>query len=204
MNSSQTDKLFTWFVSGFLMACLVIAAAIWPQSALAHKGHAGSMVNFLTTNAALKGVLPEGAKVVKRKEPLDEAAATTVKKDFGVEPDTGLYTYYLARDRESGQTLGMAIVTSVSYRHGDISVVVGLDSDLRVTQAALQGINEKYIVDFEHSVGKGFIPDYSGLSVKELIAKADELASADKPTRDFAAAVRDAALVLLALQHSAH
>jgi len=200
MNNTQTDKVFTFIISGFLMACLVTATFIWPQPALAHEGHAGSMLSFITVKEALKGVLPAGAKVVKRKELLDETAAASVKKDFGLEPDSELYVYYLASDKTSGQRLGSAIVTTASYRHGNISVVIGLDNDLRITQAALQGINEKYVVDFEHSVGKGFIPDYTGLSIKELIAKANELASADKPTRDFAAAVRDAALVLVAFQ----
>ncbi|VAW89889.1 hypothetical protein MNBD_GAMMA17-825 [hydrothermal vent metagenome] len=84
----------------------------------------------------------------------------------------------------------------VHYRHGDLKFAVGIDADNRITQVAILGINEKYVVDFDGNVGTGLIDDYAGLTLKALLAKADELASSDKATREFSAAVRDAAVLL--------
>ncbi len=198
------QKPLSHFFAPLLAIGLAFGLSAWPQEVEAHKGHASPMVTFMETKAALKTMLPNGAKIVKRKQPLKEGAVEWAEKTYGVELKDEIYSYYLATDKSSDAILGAAYVTQVHYRHGDLKIAVGIDAEHRITQAAILGINEKYVVDFDGNVGTGLISDYAGLSVKELIAKADELASADKPTRDFAAAVRDAALVLLALQDSAH
>jgi len=64
-------------------------------------------------------------------------------------------------------------------------------------------VSEKYIVDFDGNVGTGLISDYAGLSLQELVGKAKSLASSDKATREFAEAVRDAAILLEAFIYSA-
>ncbi len=167
-------------------------------NAQAHKGHAGPNVEFIKNKAALKSMLPAGSKIVKRKQPLKKEAVAWAEKTYGVELDDKLYSYYLATDKRSKAVTGAAYVGKVNYRHGDLKFAVGIDANNQITEAAILGVNEKYVVDFEGNVGTGLIADYAGLSLKELTAKADELASSDKATREFAAAIRDAAVLLAA------
>ncbi len=178
-----------------LIVSLAFTFSILSQNALAHKGHAGSMINFTKNKVALKEMLPSGAKIVKRKQPLKKDAAQWAKKTYDVELDEQVYSYYLATDKASGSILGAAYVAKGNYRHGDLKYAVGIDANGRITQAAILGVNEKYVVDFEGNVGTGLIADYAGLSLTELI---DELASSDKATREFASAIRDAAVLLMA------
>ncbi len=201
MKLNQINQSLTYLLAPLLAIGLTFSMTLFPLEALAHKGHAGPMVTFMKNKAALKEMLPSGTKIVKRKQPLSEAAAEWAAKTYGVELDDTLYSYYLATDRESKASVGAAYVSKQSYRHGDIKLAVGIDANSRTTQVAILGVSEKYVVDFDGNVGTGLIADYAGLSLKALIAKADELASSDKATREFAAAVRDAAVLLTAFMH---
>ncbi len=185
----------SYLFTPMLAVCLTLGIT---QNVQAHKGHAGPMITFTKNKAALKEMLPGDAKIVKRKQPLKEAAIEWAKKNYGVELDDGIYSYYLATDKASKATAGVAYVGKTNYRHGDFKFAVGIDADNRITQTAILGINEKYVVDFDGNVGTGLIADYAGLSLKELIAKTDELASSDKATREFAATIRDAVVLLAA------
>lgn len=176
-----------------LVICLTIGMT---QNVHAHKGHAGPMITFIKNKAALKEMLPNDAKIVKRKQPLKDAAVAWAKKTYGVELDDSLYSYYLASDKQSKAILGAAYVSKINYRHGDLKFAVGIDANKRITQVAILGINEKYVVDFDGNVGTGLIAEYVGLTPKEAVTKAEELASSDKATREFAVAVRDAAVLL--------
>ncbi len=199
MKLNQTSKPLTYVFSFMLAICLTLGIS----NAQAHKGHAGPVVNFMKTKTALKEILPNDAKIVKRKQPLKESSVNWVEKTYGVELDEDIYSYYLASDKQSKATLGAAYVGEIHYRHGDLKFAVGIDASHRITQAAILGINEKYVVDFEGSVGTGLIAGYTGLSLKELVAKTDKLASSDKATREFATAIRDAAVLLAALMYDA-
>ncbi len=182
---------------------LVVGLSVGSQNVQAHKGHAGSTVDFIKKKAALKEMLPAGAKIVKRKQPLKADKVEWAKKTYRVELDDKLYSYYRATDKQSDVIVGAAYVGKTNYRHGDLEFAVGIGADHRLTQAAILSINEKYVVDFEGNVGTGLIADYAGLSLEELIAKADELASSDKATREFAVAIRDAAVLLAAFIRNA-
>jgi len=197
------QKPLSYLFAPLLAMSLAFGLSAWPKDAEAHKGHAGSMITFMKTKAALKAMLPKGAKIVKRKQPLKEDAVEWAEKTYGVELDDEVYSYYLASDKKGGATLGAAYITQARYRHGDLKIAVGIDAENTITQAAILGINEKYVVDFDGNVGTGLIGDYAGLSLEELIAKEDELASSDKATREFATAVRDAAVLLAAFMHTA-
>ncbi len=197
MALNYTYKPFSYLLAP-LLAMSFFAITAWSSSVQAHKGHAGPMVSFIKTNTALKAMLPSGAKIVKRKQPLKDADIEWAEKMYDVELEEGIYSYYLATDKESGQVMGAAYIATVHYRHGDLKLALGMDSAKRLTQAAILAVNEKYVVDFEGSVGKGMIKGYAGLSMDELIAKADELASGDKASREFSAAIRDAAVLLAA------
>ncbi|MCF6237136.1 MAG: hypothetical protein L3J70_12320 [Gammaproteobacteria bacterium] len=199
MNINTRNPL-PYFFASVLAICLTFGIS---QSVHAHKGHAGPMINFMKSKAVLKEMLPNDAKIVKRKQPLKGEMVEWAEKTYGVELDDKVYSYYLATDKKSGKTLGAAYVTKMHYRHGDLKFAVGINANHQTTQAAILGINEKYVVDFDGNVGTGLIADYAELSLKELIAKADELASSDKATREFATAVRDAAVLLAAFIHGA-
>jgi len=189
----------SYLFSAVLTVCLALGTA---QNAQAHKGHAGSMVTFTKNKAALKAMLPTAARITKRKQPLSNKAVEWAEKTYGVNLDDDLYSYYLATGKQSKTIVGAAYVGETHYRHGNLKFAVGIDADNRITQAAILGINEKYVVDFDGNVGTGLIANYAGLSLKELITKANALASSDKATREFAAAVRDAAVLLAAFIHS--
>ncbi len=182
----------------YLFAPLLVLGLGVSQSVEAHKGHAGPMVSFMKTKAALKQMLPADARITKRKQPLDDEAVEWAEEQFDADLDSKIYSYYLATDRGDKSFRGAAYVSQMHYRHGDLKFAVGIDADKRVTQVAILGVNEKYVVDFEGSVGTAIIADYAGLSLAELVSKAQKLASADKASREFAAAVRDAAVLLAA------
>ncbi len=201
MNLNQIRNPLSYLFTPLLAICLTLGMSVWSQETLAHKGHAGPMVDFMKSKAALKEMLPSAAKIVKRKQPLKKEAAEWAEKRYGVELDEQIYSYYLASDKTSKVIMGAAYVSKIHYRHGDLKFAVGIDANSRITQAAILGINEKYVVDFDSNVGTGLIVDYAGLSLKELIAKSEKLASADKATREFAMAVRDAAALLAAFIH---
>lgn len=195
-NNRLTEKpLITPLILALLIA-LPSTAVLFPQEAQAHKGHGGSMVTLMKKKKALKAMLPLDAKLTKRKERLSEDAAKWAGDAYKISYGTSLFTYYLARDRSSGDTVGAAIIDKFSYRHGDVLLAVGIDSEGRTTKVAITAISEKYIPDFEGSVGTGFITQYEAKSLEELLVMSDEMASADKPSRDVATKVREAAVLL--------
>lgn len=189
---------FFTLLPGMLMLVLVFSVGIWPQNAEAHKGHAGPMVVFITKRDALKKMLPSGARIVKRKQPLSDKAIGWAKKKYSVDLDEDFYSYYLASNKETKVVVGAAYVGKMAYRHGDLHYAVGIDATGRIVQAAILGVNEKYVVDFDGNVGTGIIADYASLNTDEAISKAKDLSSSDKPTRDFAAAIRNAVVLLQA------
>ncbi len=196
MNLNKSCNPFVYLLTPVLATCLTLGISFWPQNAEAHKGHAGPTVTFMKNKVALKAMLPVGAKIVKRKQPLKDGAREWAEKTYGVKLDEQNYSYYLATDKKSGKVLGAAYITRMDYRHGDLKIAVGIDEHKHLTQAVILGIKEKYVVDYDGNVGTGLINGYAGISFEELIAKVDELASSDKATREFAAAVRDAAVLL--------
>jgi len=200
-NFRASQKILGLSVSS-LLVLFVTVLMLSPQIVHAHKGHAGPMVTFMKKKAALKAMLPAGTRLVKRKQPLPDAAATWAKKTFSVELETDRHSYYLASDKKSKQVMGAAYIVKVGYRHGDIKLAVGIDDKQHVTQVAIMGLNEKYVVDFDGNVGTGLIADYAGLSLQALVDKAKSLESSDKATREFAKAVRDAAVLLEAFIYS--
>lgn len=174
-------------------------AVVWASGAPlhAHEGHAGDMMVFVETSEALRAMLPEDAKLSRRKERLDGEAAARAERAHEVDLDTRIHTYYLARDRSTEQVIAAAIMRKVPYRHGEIEVGLGLDDQGRITRAALTGGHEKYQVDFEGTTGVGFLEHFEGMTVDELVAEARALdETTGRPTRTIVEALRDAAVLL--------
>ncbi len=174
--------------------------SLWSPTVEAHKGHGGPMVKFMKTKAALKALLPKGAKVVKRKSRLSDDSTEWAESTFGIDLDNRIHTYFLARDRNSGKTLAGAIIMKFSYRHGDVMLGVGVDAEQKLTGAVIQGISEKYIPDFEGTVGKGILSGYAGKTVAEL-AQAAKSHDGDKPSRFIAEKLAEEAALMAAFLH---
>ncbi len=124
-NTRKSQKILRLRVIS-LLALLVTVFIFLPQTADAHKGHAGPMVTFMKKKAALKAMLPADARLVKRKQPLPGAAASWAKETFAVELETDRHSYYLASDKKSKKVMGAAYLVKVGYRHGDIKLAVGM------------------------------------------------------------------------------
>lgn len=190
----SASRLLRTVSIGFWM----LAAAWLPGASLhAHEGHAGDMMTFVETRDALRAMLPDGAKLTRRKESLDGEAAARTEQTYGVDLDTNIHTYYLARDRASQDVIAGAIMRKVPYRHGEVEVGIGLDAGGRITKAAVMGGHEKYQIDFEGTTGIGFLPRFEGMTLDELVAEARALDdTTGRPVRTVTEALRDAAVLL--------
>lgn len=157
-----------------VVASVVIAAVSIGTPASAHEGHAGAMTPFMEEKDALKTMLPEDAKVAKRKQELDKESVQWAAEFYGIDLPEGVQTYYLARDKTTDAILGAAIVSEVEYRHGKVRVAIGIDAAQNVTKAAVLGINEKYVQDLAGTIGTGFIDRYAGVSLIEFTDATNE------------------------------
>src|SRR3989304_6634389 len=164
--------------------------------AFAHEGHAGKQVVFLKKEAALKQMLPAGAKVIQRKEMLDLDKALKAKKEYGVKLDEGVYTYYVARDSKSGATTGGAMVAEIEYKHGKVNLAIGIDTKGNVTKAAILSVNEKYVPDMKSSVGTGYLRQLEGVTIKKLVTMANESSNSALATETIFSQLRDMAALL--------
>ncbi len=174
----------------------------WGDAA-AHAGHAGKPVQFVKERTALKAMLPKGVRVVRRKQALGDPAIDWAMQTYGVELDGDVYTYYLAR-RRGGGWAGAAMTVEVPYRHGSALIGVGIDASGRLSQAFLLSVNAKYADVFRASVGKGRLPDFAGLTIDELKARAAASHDGDDKVRALVdEAVRDGAVLLMALTREA-
>ncbi len=197
---THTARSFPSLLLAILSLGLFTLATLWAPSAEAHKGHGGPMVKFIKTKPALKALLPSGAKVVKRKARLSKDSSAWAEDTFGIDLDNRVHSYYLARDRDSGKTLAGAILMKFSYRHGDAILGIGVDAQQRITGAVIQGVSEKYIPDFEGTVGTGVLSNYAGKTVAEL-AQAAQSGDGDKPTRFVRKKLAEAAALITAFMH---
>lgn len=154
-----------------LVLTLGISSGAW-----AHKGHAGPKVTFLKKKVALKQLLPEEAKLSKRKERLKAARVAWARDHLGMELDPGVYTYYLARDRQDGHLLAAAMILELEYRHGEMHLAIGVDAQGQITGAAILSINKAYVKDLERAFGGGgWIDRIQGWSVRQLIQESRRL-----------------------------
>jgi len=186
-----------------IVAALIAAVMLLPVPAPAHKGHVGPMVDFVAVNDALKAMLPDGARVTRRKEAVKTEGAAWAKSALGVSLGADdIQTYLLARAPEGDKVLGAAMDAGFDYEHGDIKLAVGVDLAGKVTKAAVLGVNEKYVDEVKAGIGSGFLADLDGLTVQDLSARADAAYKAQKNTAgDVLTHLRDMAAALATLTH---
>jgi len=186
---------------GALMALLMLLPL--PRQAPAHEGHAGPMVDFIAANDALKAMLPDGAKLTRRKEAVKAAGAAWAQSTLGVDLDgDAIQTYLLARDPSTSRVLGAAMDAEFEYQHGDVKLAVGVDAAGKVTKAAVLGVNEKYADEVRTGIGSGFLEDLEGRTVPELGLRAKAAYEAhENAAGDILGHLRDMAAALAALTH---
>lgn len=185
-----------------LIAIYVTSVVTIPRSALAHGGsHAGPVVTQMNNETALEVTLPKSVKSIKKIVIVDQDAVTWAEETYGVRLKEGLYSYFLAQDEQSGEIIGGAVVKRSPFRQGKLSLAVGLDAERRVTNVALMSINKNYLFELEKNIGKGIISTYRGMSVAQ-ITNAKELSFTNKTQQQFAAALRDATVLLATLMNS--
>ncbi len=199
MNNSLQKNLSTVMIFLF-SATLFSTSFLWVENAEAHKGHAGKKITFLKKKVALKAMLPTTGKVYRRKQGLSSDQTDWATKNYNVDLDSKTLAYYVSKDKSTQKQIGSAIIYKFTYRHGKCEVAVGLDQDNKVKTTAFVSVNEKYQVDFEETVGKGFLKGFDGMAISDLVDNAKEKSSADKATRVFSNALRDAAVTLVAFQ----
>jgi hypothetical protein len=160
----------TWNGAGRLLLAIGVALGLTLSvaPAIAHEGHAGKKQVLLDTKLALKQMLPDGAKIVRRKEVPSKAVSDWARQTHGVRLEwEGVVNYFVARGRESGELLGTAMVYEFDYRHGKATLAIGMDTNGHVTRAAILSAHGKYVPELMR-VGKGFIPVLDGVSIAEL------------------------------------
>jgi len=194
------DRMPRWF--GFSLWLLGALLLVLPSAPMvsAHEGHAGKNLVFLQNKLALKQMLPQGAKLSRRKQVLDDAGAQWATANLGVTPAQQLYTFFLARD-EAGAVIGSAIVVQRPYRHGVVSLGVGVDAAGQVTRAGVLGIHSKYLPELMRSVGKGWIAALSGFSPRAIAARGQAAAKDDLAGHEIPQHLADLAAVLATFQH---
>ena len=182
-----------------ILFTLLLAGGFLLPSAQAQEGHAGEMKEFISDKEALKTMLPDGARISKRKQQLDAAGIQWAGEIYSVDLDNEVHTYFLARDRDTNAVIGAAIITEAGYRHGEVRLAVGIDNAQDVTQAAVLGVNEKYTADFASTIGTGLIAQFRGMSMVEFTDRTNELASKNNAAGIAARGLRDAAVLLVTL-----
>lgn len=202
MQNMKNLGLSTRSITTVLLLAMLVCVGLWSSQAMAHKEHAGSIVDFLKTNEVLKVLLPGQAKLVKRKEMLSPSAVSWAKTTLGINLDNQVHTYYRANDHDSGQLLGGAIILKYPYRHGEVVLMAGIDAQQHLTGVAIQGISEKYIADFEGAFTLGLLPDYAGKTVQDL-AQIAASPAADKPTRFINSKLAETAAMIAAFLQGA-
>jgi hypothetical protein len=201
MRGQGIGRKRTWGIGLLVWGLTAAFLAVAPHPGLAHKGHAGPMITFLKEKEALKAMLPEGAKISRRKEALKADGVAWAKDALGVGLEAGVYPYFLARDRESGKPLAAAVVWEVDYEHADVQLALGLDASGHVTGAAVLGTNEMYVPEFKDGPGAGMLADLKGATVKDLAARAASVPESDEAGQFTLARLRDMGALMAAFLH---
>lgn len=164
----------------FFHKAIIIATFLWSiplistGTAIAHKGHDGPTKVFLQEADALKTMLPEGEKILKRTERLKKDKVNESVKQWGYSPSEGDYTYFISKG-SSGDLLGILFVRTIEYKHGSIGLAVGYDKGGHVSDIKILSCPEKYVKELTEEVqNKRFFEGFLHLSTSEVISRAKD------------------------------
>lgn len=149
----------------FLFAIQIITSGI----AFAHRGHAGPTKVFMEEGEAMKTMLPEGGKILKRKEALKKEKYREAIKRWGYSPAEGVHTYFVSKGTD-GKLLGALFIQSIEYKHGEIAFAVAYDRNGHVSSIKILSCPEKYIKNLtEDAEASGFLDKFVHLKTDEVI-----------------------------------
>ena len=156
----------TIITAAFLLMILLISTG----TAFAHKGHDGPPKVFMEEKEALKTMLPEGGKVVRRKEELKKEKYNEALKQWGYSPETGVHSYFLSKG-QGGEVLGTLFIHSVEYGHGEIVLATGYDKDGHLSGLKLLSSPGKHLKEVTDEVlNSGFLDKFLHLKTEDVIA----------------------------------
>ncbi len=189
------------FATAFFYSFLALYGSVtW-----AHVAHAGSLVYFIKEKKALKTILADkGRKIVQRKEALTDASVEWVAEYFDEDLESGeIIRLFLAKDRKDGHLIAAAITAEAPYSHGSAKLVLGVSASGDVIRAAVLGVNQKYVSDFEAAGKKGWLNELQGIPVTSLIDKGKALEKKHNNSINQAVMVnlKDSAVLLSAFIH---
>lgn len=160
---------------GYLCQVIIIAIFLFTfqtlnsELAFAHKGHAGPPKVFMEESEALKTMLPEGGKVVKRKEVLKKEKYTEAVRKWGYSPDAGVHAYYISKGK-NGDLLGALFIRTVEYKHGEIVLAVGYDRNGHLSGVKILSCPAKYVKDITESIlNSGFLNNFLHLKTDDVV-----------------------------------
>lgn len=167
------EKRYLYY--SLIFAVLLFAVqVIRSEAVLAHKGHAGPAKIFMSEKEALKTMLPEGGKIVKRKEMLKKDKYNEAVKRWGSSPAEGVYSYYISKGK-GGELLGVLFIQSVEYKHGDVELAVAYDKEGRTTGITILSCPGKFVKEVTENIQtNGFLDNFSHLKTDDVIARARE------------------------------
>lgn len=150
----------------FLFAIQIITSGI----ALAHRGHAGPTKVFMEEGEDMKTMLPEGGKILKRKEALKKEKYREAVKRWGYSPAEGVHTYYISKEKD-GKLLGALFIRSVEYKHGEIALAVSYGRDGHLSGIKILSCPEKYVKNLAEDVATGgFLGKFEHLKTDDVVA----------------------------------
>ncbi|OGW56981.1 MAG: hypothetical protein A3D21_08115 [Nitrospirae bacterium RIFCSPHIGHO2_02_FULL_42_12] len=164
-----------YFYTGFIFTTFMLTLYIVNNGvAIAHRGHDGPKKVFMEEGEALKTMMPEGGKIIKRKEILKKWKYNETLKKWGYSPEEGVYTYFISKDKE-GKLLGILFIRSIEYKHGEIELAIGYDSNGYTKDIKILSCPAKYVTDItENIITNGFLENFLHLKTDNIIAKSKE------------------------------
>ncbi len=157
-----------------IVALLVATQLISIEVAQAHRGHGGPAKVFMTESDAFKTMLPEGGKILKRKEALKKENHDEAVKRWGYSPAEGVYPYYISKGKNE-ELSGALFIQSVEYKHGSINLAVGYNKDGHISDIKILSCQEIYVKELTEDIqGSGFLDGFLHLKTDEVITRAKD------------------------------
>lgn len=165
-----------YFHAVFIIAIFIFTLHLVGNGvAFAHRGHDGPKKVFLEEGEAIKTMLPEGGKIIKRKEMLKKGKYNEALKRWGYSPEEGVYTYYISKDK-AGNVSGALFIRSIEYKHGEVNIAISYDNSGQTKDIKILSCPEKYVKDITENIqANGLLESFLHLKTDDVISKSKYL-----------------------------
>ena len=162
------------FWSAIIAVLLFSTQIISVKVAYAHKGHGGPVKIFMKESDALKTMLPEGGKILKRKEILNKEKYNEAVKQWGYSPPEWVYTYYISKGT-GGDLSGALFIQYIEYKHGSIELAIGYTKDGHISDIKILSCPEQYLNELTGDIQSGgFLDGFLHLKTDDVITRAKD------------------------------